>query len=98
MSPLLAKSKHEYDQARTQCIGRARRYGQLKTVYVYDFLALGTIDVDITEKQRGKRLVRAQTLNGEEIWNLKIEEEMSDTEREQNWRSGWEMSSSFEEP
>jgi hypothetical protein len=65
---------------------------------VYDFLALGTIDVDITEKQRGKRLVRAQTLNGEEIWNLKIEEEMSDTEREQNWRSGWEMSSSFEEP
>jgi hypothetical protein len=64
---------------------------------VYDFLALRTIDVDITEKQRGKRLVRAQTPNGEEIWKLKNEKEMSDTEKEENWGSGWEMSSTFEE-
>jgi hypothetical protein len=32
-----------------QAIGRAKRFGQLKTVYVYRFAALNTIDVDILE-------------------------------------------------
>ena len=33
----------------TQAIGRARRYGQQKRVYIYRFAALSTIDVDILE-------------------------------------------------
>ena len=41
----------------TQAIGRARRYGQQKTVHIYQFLSLNTIDVDIIEERTGKRLV-----------------------------------------
>ena len=35
------------EACRTQAIGRVRRYGQLKTVRVYDFLAEDTIDTEV---------------------------------------------------
>lgn len=97
VSPLLAKSRDEFHGSRTQCIGRARRYGQTKKVYVYDFLALHTIDVDLTEEQRGKRLVQEPPHNGEGIWRLKSEEEMNDDEKVKNWGSGWTRKDFFEE-
>ena len=42
--PLLEATRARYEACRTQAIGRVRRYGQLKTVRVYDFLAEDTID------------------------------------------------------
>lgn len=97
VSPLLAESMHEFQESRIQCIGRARRYGQTKKVYVYDFLALNTIDVDITEEQRCKRLVQGPTFNGEEVWTLMSEEEMTDYQKAKEWGSGWRKKNFFEE-
>lgn len=54
VSPLLTKSQGEYDSAMAQAIARCRRYGQKKTVHIYHFAALRTIDVDILE-HRHKR-------------------------------------------
>jgi hypothetical protein len=43
----------------TQAEGRARRYGQLKHVHVYRFLALKTIDVDVMQaRNKGKVIAR----------------------------------------
>lgn len=54
--PLLAESQQNYDAYETQAIGRIRRYGQNKTVYVWRFLAKNTIDEEIfadrTKKQQ----------------------------------------------
>lgn len=60
--PLLAGSQQEYDAYETQAIGRVRRYGQLKTVYVWRFLVKDSIDTDIYG-QRGGRLLSATTVN-----------------------------------
>jgi hypothetical protein len=49
VSPLLAKSQDEYNSAMAQAIARCRRYRQEKTVHIYQFAALRTIDVDILE-------------------------------------------------
>lgn len=97
VSPLLSESMHEFHESRTQCIGRARRYGQTKKVYVYDFLALNSIDVDITEDQRCKRLVQDSSPNGEEVWKLKSEEDMTNEEKAKKWGSGWTKRNFFEE-
>jgi len=55
ISPLLAKTQHEYNQAETQAIGRIRRYGQTKTANLYRFVTCSTIDEEIY-KSRGQRL------------------------------------------
>ena len=41
----------------TQAIGRARRFGQQKTVHVYHVLVKGTVDIDIMEF-RTSRIVK----------------------------------------
>ena len=46
----------------TQSIGRAKRFGQQKTVHVYRFLALRTIDVDILQEREHKTLVKRKDL------------------------------------
>ncbi|KAI9683648.1 MAG: hypothetical protein M1829_004953 [Trizodia sp. TS-e1964] len=58
LSPILTDSQYRYDSSMTQAIGRARRFGQKKTVYIYHFLSLKTIDVDIMELRSGKKLAR----------------------------------------
>lgn len=51
----------------TQCIGRARRYGQQNTVHVYRFVALRTVDVDILQEREEKTLVKKKSVQeGEE--------------------------------
>jgi SNF2 family DNA or RNA helicase len=60
--PLLAQSQQQYDAYETQAIGRIRRYGQLKTVYVWRFLVKDSIDTAIYE-QRGGRSLTATTVN-----------------------------------
>ena len=90
VSPLLFESAQEFHKSRIQCIGRARRYGQSKMVHVYDFLALHTIDVDITEDRQCKHLRQEIPETGEEVWKLKSEEDLSDGKEVKNWRSGWE--------
>lgn len=56
LSPLLASSQEIYDACEIQAIGRLRRYGQTKHVYIWRFLSTNTIDVEIFE-QRTKRKV-----------------------------------------
>jgi SNF2 family DNA or RNA helicase len=56
LSPLLAPSQEIYQANETQAIGRLRRYGQTKTVYIWRFLTRDTIDVDIYEARTGKKL------------------------------------------
>lgn len=55
ISPLLARTQHEYNQAETQAIGRIRRYGQTKTANLYRFITCNTIDEEIY-KSRGQHL------------------------------------------
>lgn len=52
--PLLADSQQQYDAYETQAIGRIRRYGQMKTVHIWRYLARDTIDSEIFEERRGK--------------------------------------------
>ncbi|KAF1985777.1 hypothetical protein K402DRAFT_404904 [Aulographum hederae CBS 113979] len=47
VSPLLATTQYQHDSSMKQAIGRSRRQGQKKTVFVYRFVALNTIDVNI---------------------------------------------------
>lgn len=54
--PLLAESQQNYDAYETQAIGRIRRYGQNKTVYVWRFLAKNTIDEEIFADRSRKQL------------------------------------------
>lgn len=49
---------HSYTQSMTQCVGRARRYGQKKTVFIYRIIGLNTIDVDVLEWREGKQVAR----------------------------------------
>lgn len=50
---MFAKSKEHYKAIETQAIGRVRRYGQLKEVNVWRFIARDTIDVEIYERFTG---------------------------------------------
>jgi len=50
LSPLLVNTLPEYRAAETQAIGRVRRYGQSKTVHIYRFLTLDTIDIELYDK------------------------------------------------
>ncbi|KAJ9627044.1 hypothetical protein H2203_003504 [Taxawa tesnikishii (nom. ined.)] len=54
-SPLLVDSQYVYESNMTQAIGRVRRPGQRKTIFVYRFIALDTIDVDILEHRERRR-------------------------------------------
>ncbi|KAI0272498.1 hypothetical protein BC834DRAFT_817628 [Gloeopeniophorella convolvens] len=56
LSPLLAPTQEIYLANETQAIGRLRRFGQTKTVYIWRFLTKDTIDVDIYEARSGKKL------------------------------------------
>ncbi|KAI0305877.1 hypothetical protein B0F90DRAFT_1694134 [Multifurca ochricompacta] len=56
LSPLLAPTQEIYQANETQAIGRLRRYGQAKKVYIWRFLTKDTIDVDIYEARTGKRV------------------------------------------
>ncbi|CAI6335508.1 unnamed protein product [Periconia digitata] len=49
VAPLLTKDQSTYDSVMAQAIARCRRYRQTKTVHVYHFAALKTIDIDILE-------------------------------------------------
>ncbi|KAI9707332.1 MAG: hypothetical protein M1836_000292 [Candelina mexicana] len=57
LSPVLTDDQYGYDSSKAQAIGRAKRYGQLRTVKIYHFLALNTIDVDILQAREHKKLV-----------------------------------------
>lgn len=68
VSPFYASgsdAQYTYDAARTQAIGRARRYLQKKKVYIYDFLAMNTVDVDIFELRSSKIVNSVERPDGE---------------------------------
>ena len=51
--PLLAESQQQYEAYETQAIGRVRRYGQTKTVYITRYFARDTIDGKIYKERTG---------------------------------------------
>ena len=100
--PLLTDTQASYNAVMTQCIGRAKRYGQLKTVYIYQFLALRTIDVDVLQEREQKTLVRKvvqkevrrgkkpgtkEAREKESVWEMVDQSEM-DESMEIGWGSG----------
>jgi len=57
---LLTPSQQFYAATDIQAIGRVRRYGQQKKVFIYRFLTLNSIDVEIFEaRDPAKRKVPA---------------------------------------
>jgi len=52
--PILTSTKSEFIAKQTQAIGRARRYGQTKKVYVYKMCTVGTKDSEIYEMREPK--------------------------------------------
>ena len=99
VSPLLTKSQQAYNASMTQSIGRAKRFGQYKTVHVYRFLALRTVDVDILQERERKKLVKkaveaSESGGGEsdEKWVL-VEEDQIDDTMEGDWGSGYDFKS-----
>ena len=51
--PLLAETDQQYKAYETQAIGRVRRYGQTKTVYITRYFARDTIDGEIFKERTG---------------------------------------------
>ncbi|PWN54267.1 hypothetical protein IE53DRAFT_258648 [Violaceomyces palustris] len=56
VGPLLKQEQQQYDATMTQAIGRCVRYGQLKKVFVWRFIAVETIDQEVIEKREGIEL------------------------------------------
>lgn len=49
-----SNSQYDYESAIDQAVGRARRYGQKKTVFVYEMLVKHTVDIDILEFRKAQ--------------------------------------------
>ena len=86
MSPIYVESQQEWDAQYRQAIGRSRRYGQQKKVYVHHFLALKTIDVDLAQKWRRQKLILPSNSPTWEMANLG---EIKVQDLEQDWRGGF---------
>ncbi|MCJ1268073.1 hypothetical protein MMC22_007959 [Lobaria immixta] len=84
VAPLLAETSDDYFASWTQCVGRARRYGQEKTVFVYQFLALNTIDVDIFQDRMEKRLINT----GGNVFEAIPEKLLDKSQLAVNWGTG----------
>ena len=96
-SPLLTNTQDSYRASVTQCIGRAKRYGQQKTVHVYRFLALRTIEVDILQEREEKTLVKRKKtkrrmVGANEEWSL-VEADAVDDKWQAEWGSGFNFKS-----
>ena len=90
----------------TQCIGRAKRYGQQKTVHIYRFAALKTIDVDILQEREQRTLVKKKVFiksraavrggpgrQGPTVeWRL-VSPDTIDDSMEAGWGSGFDFKS-----
>jgi hypothetical protein len=59
-SPLLKRTQYEYEAQMAQAVGRVRRPGQSNEVYVYRFVSLDTIDVDILEHREHRTTILAE--------------------------------------
>ena len=81
---MVHNSFSEYVARMRQSIGRALRYGQRKKVFIYHFLALKTIDVDIFQKNSKMKLALSKAEN----WVLKYESNLTDEQRKANWATG----------
>lgn len=54
--PLLANTQQQYDATEIQAIGRVKRFGQQKNVFVWRFLVMDTIDTEIYGTRSGRPL------------------------------------------
>ena len=54
--PLLAQSAKQYNKYEVQAIGRIRRFGQEKKVFVWRFFVDDSIDTKIYEERGGRSL------------------------------------------
>lgn len=82
--PFVARNNYDYNATMTQAVGRARRFGQQQTVYVYHFVTARTNEVAILQDRMAKKLVRrgnkfelvesSELLDTDEDWGaMKIE-------------------------
>lgn len=60
VSPLLTETSGQYQAQETQAIGRIKRFGQKRHVYVHRFLTHDTIDMDIFEKREREKALAEQ--------------------------------------
>ena len=89
VAPLESHLQYYYEASRQQCVGRVLRFGQEKTVYIYDFLTLNTFDVDMYQARTGKKLLMRDGPGGTKSWEMVEGTQMTKEEKEQNWRSGY---------
>lgn len=59
-APLLVNTQYQYDAQMAQAIGRVRRHGQQREIFVYRLTALDTIDVDILEQRELRPFMLSQ--------------------------------------
>ncbi|KAL8969644.1 MAG: hypothetical protein Q9183_001904 [Haloplaca sp. 2 TL-2023] len=57
LSTFWTDNQHAYHQSITQCVGRAKRFGQTKRVHVYRIVAMESVEVDLLEWREGKKMV-----------------------------------------
>ena len=50
-------AQKKYDDARKQAEGRVKRFGQMKTVHIYNFVTSRTVDADIYELREKKAIL-----------------------------------------
>ncbi|KAJ6028070.1 C-5 cytosine methyltransferase [Penicillium herquei] len=71
IAPMDTDNQHDYIADMTQAIGRARRYGQKRTVNIYHMLHRATSDVEIMQRRRNEVIIerngRAMFVPGEEV-------------------------------
>ena len=82
-APKAGRTKSKYDHSRAQCIGRCARYGQTKQVYVYDFLALHTHEVNLYQARQRKTLVQLEDGG----WAMRKRETLDQKQLAQQWRA-----------
>lgn len=88
VAPFRSDDQAKFDQSYTQCIGRARRFGQTKMVYVYRFVVRNTQDVDEYEERLKSKLLEVN--DGQEVtYIFKNQKDLSEADKEQQHGTSW---------
>ena len=88
ITPRDVPKKYLYDSSKEQCIGRALRHGQRKCVYVHEFVALDTFDVDVYQYREEAKLAKRGTPEAPR-WELVKEKDLTAEEKQRDYRCGY---------
>ena len=81
-----ANHQQHWNSQYKQAIGRSRRYGQTKTVYVYHFVALRTLEIDLIQTWTDEKVVYREK---KAQWALVAKDELTEDEKTQNFATGF---------